>query len=267
MNGYRGQASIPAMKKQKRPRKKSRRLLALIFCFFVILLAVLFFRSSFSQITSIEVTGNRWLSHEQILAQSGITVGESYFMLNEQKLRDNLTQRKEIENVKTEKSFPGKLVIHVEEHDAVAYEGSPDGELTILLANGAWISAADRVQLDKPLLTGWEDQTEGKKKLARVLAEIPPRQLMDISEIRPLPATSSYEDKILLYTRSQFEVVTTIDYLKDKIDVLEGIIEELRKQGTRTGEITLLEAIIHRPFPGDEQQDDSPTTLQAEELE
>jgi cell division protein FtsQ len=101
--------------------------------------------------------------------------------------------------------------------------------------------------IDKPILRGWDDEDPVKKELTKALAEISPEKLADISEIKPEPS-SSYPDKIMIYTRSFFEVVTTVGYLPEKVNYLDDIITGLQEEDITSGRLTLLEADTHIPF-------------------
>ena len=71
---------------------------------------------------------------------------------------------------------------------------------------------------------------------------IPNQLISDISEIIPSP-TVSFPDRIKLYTRSKFEVITAVSLLKDKVEYLNQVIET-----EEPGLITMLEADSYVPF-------------------
>ena len=147
------------------------------------------------------------------------------------------------------KTFPGVIHIQVEEFPKVAFQIDPDGKKQAVLADGGVIAAAcwKQIPLDMPILTGWNDKDPNKAALCKVLGEIPQSALSDISEIKPDPS-ESYPDKIKIYTRSQFEIHTTIAYLPEKIDNLPGYIAGLQEDHITNGVITMLEAEYHTPF-------------------
>lgn len=250
---------IPVIKKPKRQRRGNRKLLIILLLFFLILAAVLFSRSSLSKVTQIEISGNQWVSEQEILSASGLQNGDQFFLVNEQEIIEKLEELEEIEKVSVSRSFPGRIKIVVQEFQSVAFEPSTTGGYVILLANGIEVPLEhDQVPFDKPILTGWSEWPEQKVKLSGVLAEIDPKWLTDLSEIRPMPPTPSYKEKIRLYTRSGFEVITTIDSMKEKINLLSDIIYELRQKNITDGEISMLEAITHRPFSETESLDSPP---------
>jgi cell division protein FtsQ len=142
------------------------------------------------------------------------------------------------------KIFPGLLKISVEEFPVVAFELSKQGEMTALLSNGTTVEAdSDELQLvDKPVLSGWADDDPVKAQLTKKLGEISTKQLSDLSEIIPFPS-SAYPDRIIMYTRTKFEVVTAVSVLPEKIEALNAVIET-----QEPGKITMLLADTYVPF-------------------
>src|SRR5690606_21174384 len=116
--------------------------------------------------------------------------------------------------IEVHKRFPGLLTIQVKEYDHIANESAANGEWHAVLANGtvmAWnlAYANGEQQMDKPILSGWADQEELRSLLCEALLQVRTDVMQDISEIIPDP-TEAYEDRILIYTRSGFEVTTAI---------------------------------------------------------
>jgi Cell division septal protein len=252
-------SQMPVMR-EARPKsrsKRSRRLGFLLMLFFITILLLLFFHSSFSRITLIEIEGNNHVTREEILEASGIELNDHFFMTTAETIRKRVVQIGIIEEASVTKKFPGYVHIEVKEYPEVAYEIGADGKLQVLLANGAALPLADSsVVIDKPILTGWEDQ-EMKKKLTETLAGISSELLTDISEIRHEPSPPAYPDKIIMYTRSYFQVETTIEKLPEKILVYRPIIENQLDQDVHGGIISLLEIDRFRPYPEPSQGEES----------
>ena len=81
----------------------------------------------------------------------------------------------------------------------------------------------------------------------KTTATIPVEWLVDISEIWPDP-TSTYEDRIVFYSRSSFEVTTTVSKLAEKMAYFYEIVDELKDQEQSGGRLILLEADTFIPF-------------------
>ena len=242
------QEKVPGLREQKPRKTGSRKLRFFLFLLFTVLLAVLFFRSSISKVSQIDITGNVFLPREEIGQAAGVAIGESYFTVRPSSVEERIRQLRAVRSVSVTKSFPGVVRIEVEEHPLVAYQFSASGEKEAVLANGQTFPAADAKKvMDKPVLAGWDDADPWKMKLCETLAQIPDKLLAEISEIRPSP-TTTYEDKIKMYTRSQFEVYTTVTYLPDKIQYLEEMILQMREKEIESGVFELLEVNTHIPF-------------------
>ncbi|NGZ73882.1 cell division protein FtsQ/DivIB [Saccharibacillus alkalitolerans] len=211
----------------RKPRRKGRwKLWLTLIVLLSAVLSVVFFRSSLSRIQEIEVEGNVYADRSAVIEAAGLRIGGQFFESSatsiEQRIVSNLNA---IEHATVEKRFPGKILLTVDEYDPVAYELLRDGSIQALLGSGAEIPLGDQgLPAEKPMLTEWEGKEEEKAKLCRVLASVPDGQLSDLSEIMPA-ATESFPDKIRIFTRSRFEVETTVSLLKDKLEILGGITE------------------------------------------
>lgn len=252
------ETTIPVIKPEKRPKRSSRKLLFLLIVFFMMLLVILFFQSSISKVATIDISGNEFVSADDILQASGVAVGDHFFAVSLDKLKKNVKALKMIDSVEAGKIFPGVVKIRVKEYPRVAFQMASDGTKEALLADGSAVpvvGGAAKIPFDMPILTNWAPDDPLKIKLCGVLANIPPHLLSDISEIKPVPS-EAYADKIKLYTRSKFEVYTTIDYLADRIEYLGFIINEMKDRGNSSGIITMLETVRFSPFEGQGQAAD-----------
>lgn len=236
-------AHIPVLKENKPKRRASRRIIAILLLLFVAILVVLFFRSPVSQVTEIQFTGSTFSSREQLLQASGLKTGSQYFGVSPSKVESQLLQIKSIQKAVVDKHFPGKINVTVQEYPTVAYELGTGGILDAILANGSKVSVNNSgIAVEKPILTKWSASDPNKAELCKVLGSIPNELTSDISEIMPSP-TASFPDRIKLYTRSRFVVITAISLLSDKVEYLNQVIET-----AEPGTITMLEADTYTPF-------------------
>lgn len=234
---------LPVLQEDKPRKKRSRKVTAILLLLFAALLGVIFFRSPASRITEIEFSGSKYSTSQELLKQSGLKKGGQYFAVSEEKVAESLLQLKTVQKAAVTKHFPGVVQIQITEFPAVAYEIDPSGSLKAILSSGATVSIDQSgIAVEKPILTGWKASDPYKAKLCGVLGEIPNELTSDISEIVPSP-TPSFPDRIKLYTRSHFEVITAVSLLKDKVEYLNQIIET-KEPGT----ITMLEADSYVPF-------------------
>lgn len=261
--------SVPVMKPESpKPKRGGGKLLRLVIVFFITLFIILFFQSSISKISEIRVEGNELVPADEIMATAGVKNGDNFFTLQAGRIRDKLKSHPFIESAEVTKSFPGVLRVKVKEFQRVAFQLAADGTKEILLADGSALPVAGQaanVPMDMPILSGWTPDNPLKAKLCKALSQVPTQYLSDISEIRPDPSTA-YEDKIKIYTRSQYEVYTTIEYLPGNIGYLGFLTNELKERGKDSGVITMLEQIRHSDFDakasGDDKGDGSKAVLQ-----
>lgn len=241
---------VPSLKEDKPVKKMSRKITAILVLLFAALLAVIFFRSSISRITDIQIQGEKYSTREEVLEASGIKVGGQFFAVSENGVEAALKKLNTVEEASVHKKFPGHVTITVQEFPAVAYELDGGGTLKAILSSGAAVDVGDSgIAVEKPILTNWKADDPNKVKLCKALAEIPGELTGDISEIVPSP-TLSFPDRIKLYTRSHFEVITAVSLLKDKVGYLNQIIET-----EQPGLIKMLEADSYVPFPADTEND------------
>ena len=245
---------IPALKPKKTKVKTGSKIKWILLLLFLALLAVLFFRSEISRITEINFKGNVYTSEQELLKTTGLELGSQYFSVSVGSVEEKLLELEAVQLVTVDKQFPGVINITIEEHATVAYEIDSEGTLYAILGNGAMVPVNNSsIAVEKPILTQWESSNPYKVKLSEALSSIPSELTSDISEIIPSP-TASFPDRIKLYTRSRFEVITAISLLSDKVEYLNQVIET-----EEPGRITMLEADSYVPF--------EPSTSEEEEVE
>lgn len=240
--------TVPALKAGRPKKRGSRRLLLVLLFFFLILFAYLFFQSPLGKISEIRVTGSEIAQADQLGQASGVKVGDSYFLVKTSKVKARIEAVKAVQSAKVSKSFPGLLKIEVKEYPRAAYRLGDNGHPEVVLADGSSYPLGDKAfPSDRPILTGWKTDGGEWKQLAKALAALPEEQLSDVSEIKPYP--NVFPDRIKLYTRSRFEVITRISLLKEKIPKLSYYTGEFKRKNGSAGILTLLEQDRGIPFP------------------
>ena len=242
---------MPVLQEPVKKKKTNIKLIVIVVLLFLAILAVLFFNSSISKISEIRITGAQFAKNEDIVKASGISVGDAFFQFSTSTIKVRVETLPEVETAQITKKFPGVINITLKEQAAVAFELSEEGHRIALLANGTSVDASDvsNLLIDKPVLTDWEKDDPIKKELAIKLASIPSKQLSDLSEILPIPS-KAYPDRIRMYTRTRFEVITAVSVLTEKIEALNAVIET-----QEPGKITMLLADTYVPFDPDEDSD------------
>lgn len=248
-------ADLPILKEPEPKKKSNVKLIVILVILFIGLLTVIFFNSSLSKIGEVQITGTQFVSKAEVMKYSGLAVGDSFFFSSKKKIEENLLKNSSIQQVTVTKQFPGLIKIQVQEYKVVAFEISENGDIVALLASGSSIvTSSERMQImDKPILTGWDPESMDKKQLIKQLSAIEPALLSDISEISPIPS-QAFPDRILIYTRTKFEIITAVSLLSEKIVTMNSVIET-----QAPGRVTLLLADTYVPFPqiGEEETAES----------
>lgn len=244
---------MPVLKEPKPKRRGGRRLLVVLYLLFIALLVVLFFRSPLSKISEIAVSGGRFADVEQIRTAAGIAEGDPFFYPTAGMIAERVERLESVKEAVVRKTFPGDVYIEVTEYPAVAYSLTNDGGITAILSNGTELAVNTDAVVDRPVLRGWEGR-EDKLRLIEALAGLPEDLLADFSEIAPFPS-DAYPDRIRIYTRTRFEIVTAVSLIADKADTIRAVIET-----QEPGSMTLLLADRYVPYledSGSEGEDDA----------
>jgi cell division protein FtsQ len=242
---------VPPLPKPPGRIRSNKKLLAFLFIFFITVLVILFFQSSLSRISEVQIEGTEIIAQDAVGQASGIKAGDRFFATSARTIEERVKGLPMVQSAAVTKHFPGVVHILVKEYPKVAFQITAEGKKQVVLADGHVFDLPSvGVPLDRPILSGWADDDPNKVKLCHVLGEISVNALSDISEIKP-DQSLAYPDKIKIYTRSQYEVYTTIAYLPDKIDTLPALIADLKENNKNNGIINMLEVDSHAPFETD----------------
>ncbi|THF75589.1 cell division protein FtsQ/DivIB [Cohnella fermenti] len=230
-------------------KRRGRKLLWIVVFLFLLLAIFLFFRSNLSKITEINVSGTTLhATQDEIVQASGARLDDSFFTTDTKELEKKIGQLQTVEKVGVVKKFPGRLEITVQEYKEVALEMDGEGNMLIVLSNGLAVPLAKGEALpDMPILTGWKQGDANRASLCTTLGGMEAGLLSDLSQISPDPS-NAYPDRIKLYTRSKFEVVTTVGRLAGKLGLLSEIVEN-----REPGRVVLLEADTYMPYSAENE--------------
>jgi cell division protein FtsQ len=201
----------------------------------------------------IEIVGNAYVDRADIEAALDVRLEDQFFLVSAKAIEDDVEQVEGIRSVLVDKTFPGKITIRIAEYPAVAWEYNEDGSESVVLSNGLSLPQRERaIPPNLPILSGWDASDPVRVRLAAVLAKIDPHHLADVSEILPFPS-ASYPDRVKIYTRSKYEVITAVQYMEEMLPALDNVILDLKQAGDGPGTLTMLEAISYSPF-GEENE-------------
>ncbi|URN93185.1 MAG: FtsQ-type POTRA domain-containing protein [Candidatus Pristimantibacillus lignocellulolyticus] len=244
------QSQMPVLKEPEPKKKGNKKIIAIIVILFLAIFSIIFFNSTLSKITEVQITGTQFVNGAEVMSAAGLKVGDSFVFSSAEEIENKVTTLNTINKAVVTKHFPGIIKIAVTEYSVVAFEFDNSGELIALLASGASIKTTnDRIQImDKPILTGWSKDDPYKNELMKQLASIDSTLLADISEIAPIPSVA-FPDRILIYTRTKFEVTTAVSLIREKVEAMNGVIET-----QAPGKLTLLLADTYEPFNREEME-------------
>ncbi|MBO9600549.1 MAG: FtsQ-type POTRA domain-containing protein, partial [Cohnella sp.] len=122
---------IPALKEEpvKRTSRGKKVLLGIVVALVVFILIFLFFRSSLSKYSDIQVVGTNYLSEEEVLQSLDVKTGDSFFFPKISELKARVSKLEPLKSVSISKKFPGVLRVAVTEYPEVAVQLSGDGKV------------------------------------------------------------------------------------------------------------------------------------------
>ncbi|RFU71181.1 cell division protein FtsQ [Peribacillus saganii] len=217
---------IPKLK-ELRKRKANRRLILLLSLFFILIACVIYFISPLSEIRSIKVQGNRYISSGKIIQLSGLSEGSSIWKVGTKEIAGEIKRYPEIKSASVAIKLPSTVLITVADHDRIAYLAN-DGRFFPILENGEILEPLKKqeIPVHAPVLI---DFKKGKalNQLLNELEKIPQEITNSISEIHHTPKkTDTYH--ITLYMNDGYEVSATSRTLSDKLVHYPSIISQLQ---------------------------------------
>ena len=105
---------------KRRIRKRQRILKFLLFVLIITLIYLFAFKTSFFNIKSIKVVGNKKMSYDQIVKASLCVEGENIFKISKKSGEESLKRLPYVKDSKIKRKLPKELVIEVEERKEIA---------------------------------------------------------------------------------------------------------------------------------------------------
>ena len=136
---------------RKRKRRRSRLgVLLKLLCLAALVAALTFGATVFFQVETIAVTGNSRYTQDEIIAASGVQVGDNLFRMNKKQIsQEILHQLPYVESVSILRGLPSTITFQVTEWDAVAQvevyaqgqteESGEEGESQQAAAKETWL--------------------------------------------------------------------------------------------------------------------------------
>ena len=179
--------------------------------------------SDFSNVRSVKVINNSFLSAEYIMDQAGIST-ESDFIFIFPKIKElSLRSDPLIKDVKITRGPNHSVVIDVTENGIVGYRY--EEKMQLILGDGSFVDFKSKYISNLSLLPMFMSVPEEKiKMVAERLAELDPEVVMRISEVRDY-ALSYDENMIKFVMEDGYAVYSSMDgisYLKDYLSIIKN---------------------------------------------
>lgn len=217
---------IPTLK-EKRRQRANRRLIFYVSLFFFFILIVVYFESSYSDVHTVNVIGNEYVSSDWIIDTSKLLDGVSMWGIDKEEIDEKLRKNPVLANVVIERQWLNTVNIYVEEYERVAYmiEGST---FFPLLETGHVVDTPEDVSFspyDDPILIGFHHD-DILKEFAKQLIDVPPSIRQRMSEIHLSPLENDPQ-RIIIYMNDGFVVSSTVNNFAERIAPYPSIVEHL----------------------------------------
>ena len=218
---------IPTLKERRR-RRTNKKFSILLFLFVTTLLIVLYFQSSYSQIQTISLDGEKLVPEQLYIDESTLVIGESMWSFNESKIENLLTKNAWVDSVQVKREWLTSVHIQVNEFKQIGYLEAGDF-LHIILENGQIIKTDGQViPKDGPIFTGFEDE-KIRQRMIKELKLLDIEVLTGISQIKYTP-TENDAYSIQVYMNDGNEVQAIIPSFGEKMNYYPSIVSQLNPE-------------------------------------
>lgn len=219
---------IPTLR-EKRRKRTNFKFIVLISLFFLTLFLLLYFQSSYSDISEIRVSGSQLVEDEYYVKQSNLTIGESMWGFRVADVEKRLSNQQWVKNVAVKRKWLTTVEIEINEWQKVAYI-SENNVFYPMLENGVIVKQSSTIDpIDAPVFLHFDDE-DLRKKLLKELANLDQEVLALISQINATP-TNADPYAITLYMNDGYEVRAEISSLSEKLNYYPSMIAQIESKG------------------------------------
>lgn len=223
---------INPMVQEKRRIEARKKLVNLLFIFFVLALVLVYFQSDYSKVKALEIKGTSITKKSDIINWSGFKENDYFLKIRTSQMKDKLEKHGEIKSITFKRGFPNKLSVTVEEYKqfATLFE---KGKNFPVLENG-YVLNEDKENLNSNLILRDFHQDEYLADTVLELRKLPSNILLCISEVQYTPSDID-KNKLILYMNDGMQVLVTIsrisnlkfypDYISNIPDGKKGILD------------------------------------------
>ncbi|MDR2132392.1 MAG: FtsQ-type POTRA domain-containing protein [Clostridiales Family XIII bacterium] len=226
--------------RKRKKRRKKRYLLKLCIVLLAAFGAYKLLSSSIFDIQSIVVENNAYYTSEQIIAMSGVGLGENIFRVSMRGVRNALLSDPYILSVKMKRRLPGALVLHVAEREEAAF-ARDGGECVIIDENGLVLRRTNSA----PLLTELGNLKLVEAEPGRPLVAEENAALTDtLNLLKKVKNAELYFKKVDIsniiiraYIFDRLVCEGTPANISDNLDELKNRLLDLKEQGIERGTV------------------------------
>ncbi|MGJ9381321.1 cell division protein FtsQ/DivIB [Salipaludibacillus sp. CF4.18] len=217
---------IPKLK-ARRKQRTNRRLILYVSIFFLLMLFIIYFQSSYSHVQQVKVKGNDYANSEWVIEQSGLLDGVSMWNLNEEEVSKKITSHEAVSSIELSREFLNSIIIDVQEYAHIAYVQEENTFFPVLETGEQYSKdpAQDVVPYDAPVLRNFETE-ELRVQMASQLSKTPKGIFERISEIT-LEPTENDPTRITLLMNDGFTVSSTIRDFSVRITPYPAVVDQL----------------------------------------
>lgn len=212
---------LPKLKEQRKKRA-NRRLIILLFLFFLFVSGFIYVQSPYSRVGEINVKGNKFLTSEKIRKESGLTEKTIVLNIRKSEIEKQLLQLPEVKKAIIQISFPNQINIEVKEYNQLAYKFT-DGRAKLILENGH--TSNSQSTEPAPFLKKF-DEKQPLNMIVKQLKAMPIEIRQSISEIVLSPKKTD-PSSIVAYMNDGNEVRATIRTFAQKMVYYPELVKQL----------------------------------------
>jgi len=220
------QDRIPKLKEQRK-KKANRRLVFYLSIFFLLLLMIIYLQSPLSDIKTVAIKGNSFLSEEEVMGVTPFEEQTNIWTINLKTIESDIAKLPVVSSVNVQRKLPNTVEIDLTEHKRVGYL-SVDKKYHPIIGDGTTLEGLEKPAGDAPLLVDFTEE-EQLKSMTNELNDLPKNILHIISEIHWVP-TKDNKDKIYLYMNDGLLVDGTIRDFANKMQVYPAIVSQLSSE-------------------------------------
>ncbi|PYZ93237.1 cell division protein FtsQ [Salipaludibacillus keqinensis] len=217
---------IPKLK-ERRKQRTNRRLILYVSVFFTLMLLIIYFQSSFSQVQQVEVQGNAYASSDWIIEESQLLNEVSMWNIGESEVIERVSQHQAIDGVDVSRQWMNTIVLDINEYERIAYFHNGDSYFPVLETGEIYSEDGTEgiTPYDAPILRDFEDEdirTRMVTQLGQTPSEI--RQRMSDIFLDPVENDSS---RLTILMNDGFIVSSTVSNFADRISSYPSVVEQL----------------------------------------